>query len=459
MPRQLARGSAELLLVFLCVALGAYFFRTAVEPNGDGRLALVYALVDRGTLAVDAYVAERPLIALDLAMRDSHYYVAKPPLPSLLLVPVYAALRLVFPPAHMWDWQWRWVLTLSLSTASFAALALLLWRLLHDLAYPRRRALAAVLATALGTPLLVYANYLFSHELAALLLVASLWLTSRAPRYPFAAGLAFGALLATEFIAAIPASVLFAYHSLRAARDAGLRGLAACVGGSLLGVSPLLAYQAAAFGSPLANVYAYLADPAFRMAYAGGLFGLPRPDVALALLVSPSRGLFVFAPPALAGALGALLVWRRSPPARVPLALSLSASALLVVTLSGYAFWEGGSSYGPRHLLAIVPLLCWPLAALGTSWLLRLGVVAGLLQSVALSASIPLLNPAHRFPPLDLYLTERSDSLVGLGLTALGIPGALELAASLPTIAVVTTFVALALRDATTRGGARKRLG
>jgi len=73
------------------------------------------------------------------------------------------------------------------------------------------------------------------------------------------------------------------------------------------------------------------------------------------VLVSPSRGLFVYSP-ILAGAIpGALITWKRH---LDPVFLVLAAGAAAVVVVHAkWEMWWGGACYGPRILADVAPIL------------------------------------------------------------------------------------------------------
>jgi hypothetical protein len=96
-----------------------------------------------------------------------------------------------------------------------------------------------------------------------------------------------------------------------------------------------------------------------------GLIGGPRffqhdllPGIG-GLLVSPTRGLFVFSP----FLLFLVLAWRHLPRDRAERVLSLAISAGVVLQLVLYAKadWRGGMSWGPRYMTDLLPLLIWML--------------------------------------------------------------------------------------------------
>jgi hypothetical protein len=73
------------------------------------------------------------------------------------------------------------------------------------------------------------------------------------------------------------------------------------------------------------------------------------------ILVSPSRGLFVYSPVLLLSLVGMALAWRHGEPL---LLKYVSAAVILVIALySKWQTWWGGWAYGPRLLADLTPLL------------------------------------------------------------------------------------------------------
>lgn len=373
--------------------------RTVPEINGDGRLAYVYAMADQGTAAVDEYAAQEPRLIEDLAIVNGHYYMAKPPLPAMLILPAYRSLRVALPPANAHSWTWRWLFTLLVSGMALGLVALLVRRITSDLGFDRPD-LTAV-GVVLGTPLVAYGTYLFDHVLAALLLLALLVVTLRAPRGGLAAGLLLGLLISTDYLPAVGGAVLALYHCSVAARHRLYGEVVRLALGTAAAAVPLLVYLSAVFGSPLANMYRYLADPTYRAAYASPLHP-PSPDVAATVVLSPQQGIFVFAPIALFGVLAGIPLLRRCGAPRRAALLSLAASAAMVAALASTPLPYDGSQYGARYLVPLIPLLAWPLATIRARRRLPLILLASVPQVVALSVAEPLLPPEFAFPYAEL---------------------------------------------------------
>ena len=81
----------QAILALLLFVSYAYFLPRRVDWNQNGRMDLVFAIVDQGTLAIDDYRSNTG----DYAHFGDHYYSDKAPGTSFLGVPVYWAFRTV----------------------------------------------------------------------------------------------------------------------------------------------------------------------------------------------------------------------------------------------------------------------------------------------------------------------------------------------------------------------------
>ncbi len=201
---------------------------------------------------------------------------------------------------------------------------------------------------------------------------------------------------------ALPAAVL----ALAAARRLGLRGTVALgVGGAIPAVL-LGAYNAACFGSPLALSTAHETYGAFATLARHGFFGISLPAVAgvVELLLSATRGLFVWAPIAVFALIGAFVRSEWPSDAAGRRALWIAPLALLLA-MSGYPNAHGGWFPGPRYLLPVLPLAFllvarWAEVLLADAWgrvLAGAGALWGWAMVWPCVASFP-------FPPEDVPL-------------------------------------------------------
>lgn len=225
---------------------------------------------------------------------------------------------------------------------------------------------SAALVLALGTTLAAAAQAWSGEAAAACAVAAALWLVTRAEgsddgALAARAGLPLGLAVAAQPTTLALALVLGAAILLRWRRPA-LPLLAWVVPGGLLAVAGLLG------------------------AGAGEILP-PEPGVA-ALLVSPAKGLFVFAPVVLVGLVGVAAalraprgrMWDQPQPGRaLPAACALAAVAhVAAVGLAGG--WSAGVFWGPRGLAPAWP----PLLLFLPEGLAVLKAVGGLLVLVSL---------------------------------------------------------------------------
>ncbi|MGH2379473.1 MAG: hypothetical protein ACRDGT_13515 [Candidatus Limnocylindria bacterium] len=258
--------------------------------------------------------------------------------------------------------------------------ALLLWSVARRFT-TARWALALILLYWLGTSVRTVATQaLWQHAGVHLALAAALWLVlyERAPsmRRELAAGIALGFGVAIRQTTALSALAATRVPRL----DAGWPTLA-LLAGVAVGALPLLLYQQLALGS------------AFESGYGPKPFDAPILSGLYALLLSPSRGLLVYEPWALAGLAALALAWRRTGHVAERLrTLSLSWLALLLLYAS-YPEWWGGRVFGSRFLDDLAPLLVAALA-----WAIGLGLLAPLWARIlfwaAAAWSLLLFNAA-----------------------------------------------------------------
>jgi hypothetical protein len=220
----------------------------------------------------------------------------------------------------------------------------------------RRAALAAVL----GSPLWAYAGADFSEPLQAALIAATFaaGAAAVAPAVPprralllsAAAGAAAGGALLSKslFILALPVALALVVLGGEAA-GRGRRAAAALLGW-LPPAALWLAFEIVRFGRPFA-------------AYAGERFSHPVADGLWRLTVGPNKGLLLYFPLAVLSVVGVVRLWRSH---RAAAAASAGFAGALLVATAGWWAWDGTFGWGPRLLLAAVPVLA-ALSALGAA--------------------------------------------------------------------------------------------
>ncbi len=360
-------------LTFL-LGLSLFYFYSGGGPNQGTRLNLDRALLEEGRLTTNSYYTNSE----DRAHYRGDYYCDKAPgasfaaLPALALARVF--LRFVSVPTesaagvsmqmHVATW------TASTLPALLMGLWLYAWALRTG--HSKTAATYAALGLGLASPFWAYGTLFWGNSLAAFCLVwaASAAMTAaarqRAGEYgglsAGLAGLATGWAVLTEFETAPMAVALLGLLAtqLRPWR-VHWRPLLCYVCGAGVVASILAGYNHAAFGSP------------FHLGYENvegfdgmkqGIFGVTWPKAeATAGVLWGGRGLLMTAPLLLLGVAGhAIAIVRERN--RLLSALCLVFAFYPTLLAVSYVYWDGGWSYGPRHMSAAMPFLALGLAPL-----------------------------------------------------------------------------------------------
>jgi hypothetical protein len=215
-----------------------------------------------------------------------------------------------------------------------------------------RTALQASLVYALATPTWsVSSQGLWQHGPAQLFQALAVYLAlsarARGRGLGYVGG-AVGLMLAARPPTVLAGVALLAYVAYLD-RRAGARAAGLC----LAALAPTIAYNLWHFGS-LDGGYSHI-NATHQLRHAvEGTWSTPLVEGLAGLLLSPSRGLFVYSPVLLVALLGLARAVREPLGAPAPwLALGWVAS---LVMMGKYSVWWGGHSFGPRLLADFLPL-------------------------------------------------------------------------------------------------------
>ena len=399
------------LFFFLsCIYLVTYSARFN-SSDGLAMFATAESLVRRG--AWDADQIRWMGLQQGIFGSDGHLYVRKGVGMSLLVSPL-VWLGWAIPG---WGMASTALIFNALVTAATGALLL---NYLCRLGYQFQVALAAALIFGLATPAWPYAKSFFSDPLAGLcLLAAALALlcfhqARRAP-YAFAAGLALAVAVSVRYanVVLIPLyGLLLVGYLITSPLAENVADSQASATGLLSRnwqawvafLAPLVVaglamayHNFARYGDPLNS--GYLPEESFSGIWWQGIAGL---------LISPGRGLFLYAPVLLIALPAAPIFFRQHRPE------AILAGAIIVahVLLYGKWFmWHGGYAWGPRFLVPTLPFFVILMApgierARKPGWwrwsLLVLAIISGLIQLLGLSVPFELFQ--NRLLDTDLPL-------------------------------------------------------
>jgi hypothetical protein len=420
-------------LVLFCALLFsyAYFPQSYGNWNSASRMALVFSIVDDGTITINKFKKATG----DKTQVAGNYYSDKAPGLSFSALPVAAIVIPVLKKAGL---RGRWldddgrltreaglithISVICTSGLATAAAAFVLYLLVLRMGAGLGSAVFAMLTFGLGTLAWGWATAFFGHAMAgsclfiAFALISYLDTQEEDSRHDtlcaFMAGVLlswavvveFTAAIAMLFIALYGVTVALKWHVSRTKRV-----LACAVLGGVLAALPLFIYNSYAFGGPLRVGY----QTVYKEGFTGmqqGFLGItyPRVGVVLQLLFSPYRGLFFFSPVLLASPFAIYQMGRLPQYRRMAYVIFLVASYYLLMN-GAYYYWDGGWSTGPRHLVPMLPFLCFPLAI---AWehgspLTRKVNLALLAVSAAISficVSVDMFSPYRYTKPLAQYL-------------------------------------------------------
>ncbi len=400
-PPSFRRGKLGILAAMLFLA-SAYFYQDP-EWNGNSRLDLTRAIVEKRSFQIDEYVAQVGWSTEDRAIFEGHYYSDKAIGSSLLAVPLYFLAVKIGAAAGttLGSTLVKHVLTSTVLGGSFTLLGVVMFLMASEITQERVRALVSTLAVMLGTMLWPYSAVYYGHVLAAAFLFLGFHFLFKvrrqsnpaALRYFFFAGLSLGLAFMMEYTSALVIAGLLGY-ALYALRGRAvvrlLRAGSAGAAGAALPLSIVGVYNRAIYGSPFAAGYAFEAENRFQQGMSQGFMGLHLPSLSSTYHITfdPQFGVFWLSPVLILGVIGFFFALRGAD-FRAEGILCLYAVAAMTAMNGGYYLWWGGSAFGPRLLIPALPFFIVPLVLLPKSWIWLLGVLTAVSCGQML---IPLLG-------------------------------------------------------------------
>jgi hypothetical protein len=385
-----APGShVQIILALLYIISFSQFHGGLDNWNSISRLALTANLVQHGRLDIGGYEKKTS----DKARFGGAYYSDKAPGMSFLALPVAALYTAFIPVTPEGDLKhlplrgtpavrnavFAYLCTLSTSALLTALAAVLLFGYVTELTGSFEAGLVGSITYGLGTPTWIWATAFFGHAAAGALLIMGFIFCDRMAGAKAGskqervssivlAGMALGAAVSVEFTAAVPVAIILGYSALKRLLTCGysVRAMLAPAAASLIAILmliPLLAYNYEIFGNPLHVAYANVTG-AFGAGIRTGFFGISAPSlkVTAELLFGHHRGVMWLSPILIPAAIG--LIWQLFyPGGRLEAAVVLLIAVFYILLNSGYLYWDGGWSTGPRHITPIYPFLALALAA------------------------------------------------------------------------------------------------
>lgn len=480
------------ILIFVSLLLTyLYIFPHWLDWNQNSRLDLTAALVERGELSIDAYVANTG----DYAESNGRAYSDKTPGLSFLAIPAYAlthklaeikAVQTVIttighspaaastvnrPIDQVSDREL--VFTASMAVATLVTVALpsallgvLIYLLLGRMGYSRRVRALAVLVYGVATPAFAYSAAFYGHQPAAIMLFAAFaWIYTLRQHDPGKIeSIALGALMGFTIVTELPTAPLVALLGLYAIWVIRRPGPIVLMSiGGFLPLAIMGVYHNAIFGTPFTLAYLHLVNPVWKERFGSGVLSANsfQLEFLWGLTFSAYRGLFFTSPVLLAAVLGFGLLARRSD-RRAEWLVSLAIVVSLLFIYSSSPEWFGGYGVASRYLVPMLPFLIWPLAAVfdvierkrptvrrGLSGLIFILVLASIFVTWSLTVGGQYYAPEDIVNPLFEYSWQHiaaGDVARNWGMI-FGLPGAWSLLPLLGWIAVSFAAIWLVTRQ------------
>lgn len=387
-------------LLFLAFFVPFSYFNHSDGWNQGVRFAELHAIVLKGTLRIDDYIAWTG----DRALIDGHYYSEKAPAMVVAALPAFAITAGIqkaigIDPDSESARRWSdWIAT-AFSVGLIAALGGVAFYVLLEQRFGALTAVLGAFGLFLGTITWPYAASLFAHAGTIGLLAIALWGVFATPRRDVLAGLAAGFAVASEYPAIFAGGVIGLYLGATDLKRMWRYGLAT-VPAALL----ILLNNFAISGSPFKLSYG--SNPLFPELTASSSYGfnVPEPEAIIGLLWGEYRGLVMWSPVLLLAIPGLVQMFRRD---RAIAIMTISGVLLVLLQASAFYGWFGGNAVGPRYLSPAVPLLGFA-AAYGIKRFPELGLIM-LVISVALMGTVTAIAID---PPQEVLTPFRSFYLV-----------------------------------------------
>jgi len=350
------------LAIFLSTLAVTTFCLNAIwsADHPSSLMELAYALWANHSVVLGKVGQFNPL-SVDDFMYVGNYYSALAPGASVLVLP-FAGLGFLLEGGFT---VYGYALLLSEFFVAIcnSVAAYLVFRL-GSLYFPRRTSAFIAFAYAFSTISWPLATYFFQSDVTAMFDLLAVYLAVRMARsgssslaLAIPCGAALAAALTVDYVNAVmvPIVSLFLLYSFRKDLAGFAKGFAGMLIFAASGVALLAAYNQAAFGSPFVTseqVYQHTSSLFSSFSY-------PILDGLYLDLLSPLRGIFLYCPVLVLGALGFDTMLSRRETATEGMLLA----ACFVGILLPYSVWTdavGGEAFGQRFLVPAIPFLLLP---------------------------------------------------------------------------------------------------
>ncbi len=386
---------AQNKIFVLCTLLFCFWYIDVWEnSNSCSRVLPIATYFEQGNFILDKYKDK----TIDISIIDGHYYMDKAPLPSFITLPFvgfFKWLGIVKP--NDGSYYGKAIYIIGAIVCGIIPFLLILFYVAKSLMEGQRKDLILMALVAyLSSFIFVFAGTFFAHVLAASFLLMAY--THYQKKNFYIAGFLCGLGFLTEYTTLW---IIFSWLLIELLKYKSIKNSIQLALGFLPAVLIILSYNFYFTGSPFKMLYLFVADN-FDIA-SKSTYGLsfPKIEALYGLIISENRGLLFYAPVLFYGLF--LFFTNRDWFSKIkeyllhPIMLPFILTTLFI---SSHAAWDGGWSYGPRHLTAVATLLIFGLIQSNLFGKYKLvfwitcgyGLVCALLAKLTVIYSVPPLE-------------------------------------------------------------------
>ncbi|MHA1975208.1 MAG: hypothetical protein ACTSW1_19635 [Candidatus Hodarchaeales archaeon] len=364
------------LFIFLVYIAGATLDVTNTNPGS--RFMLTKAIAKYGEFTIRPEDRDR-YSYLDYSVFNGSIYSDKAPGLSLLAVPIYwisdalGTIMNLDTTENPWiidDLAKFFIILAVLGLGAFTTVRF--YDLLQLLGISHKKANYTAIIFAFGSIFYTYIGTFFSHGITAAFLILAIFYATRFKQQRNMESLLYSSFFVGYSVVCdyvmlfyLPFHILYIFLPIRTDVREIIRNfkqfIISVVAPFVLYMIPIvlcglliMLYNFFCFGDPLTTPYSYARFFADNQHFANSMF-----EGLQVLLVSSHHGLIPFMPIILVSLFGFIPMFKKQPELS---ALCVAIPTVQILLYSKYFLPTGGLAYGPRHLVAIIPLLIIPLA-------------------------------------------------------------------------------------------------
>lgn len=350
--------------IFFVLAVSAVILAIPLSShpgsNVISRVASIFQIVDAGVLHIDPWSTKTN----DVSEYDGHYYNDKAPGTTLVGIPSYAIYKWICKYTGR-SVNYDLARHLLRITTLLPLCLLAAWLATKYIRRAGYNSLWFAPAWLFGTVAFPFSVLFFGHQFAATFIFISFYLLytlktipNRKDSYaiPIFAGLFAGLSIFTEYplaALALPLGLYMLTFERRISRIALFGSF-----GAVLPAAGLALYNWASFGNPLSFGYRLLRYGQYQDGMGSGIMGvgIPKFEHLWEVTFSTASGLFFTSPWLLFAPLGIIVLILKKEHRAEGVLFGVMGAAYLAFN-AGYFEPGGAASFGPRHLVPVIPFL------------------------------------------------------------------------------------------------------